>query len=153
MRISSSAKYTEDFTPPAQRHRPEADTLLLLHFDEATTSSIVSDTQATTSAYLFSRATGTVRKNISKLATMSVFDLGTFINYPDSVRVTYKAGYDLADVPNDLKLATMDLAKILYKQDQDKQSFTFEGESGDKAPLSSNFPAHVRRILDLYRII
>jgi hypothetical protein len=45
------------------------------------------------------------------------------------------------------------MIKLLYKQDQEKKGFSFEGERGEAYSLAGNFPPHIRRILDLYRII
>ena len=58
-----------------------------------------------------------------------------------------------SDVPNDLKVATMDYIKMLYKQTEANQRFGLQGESGGQFDLaSSGWPPHVRRILDMYRI-
>ena len=76
-----------------------------------------------------------------------------FQGYPSGVRVSYRAGYENNTVPYDIQMATLDFIKLLYKQDQDKKGFTFEGESGDKYPLAGSFPPHIKRILDMYRII
>jgi hypothetical protein len=51
------------------------------------------------------------------------------------------------------KWLLLDFIKLLYKQDQDKKGFSFEGEAGDKYPLAGSFPPHIKRILDMYRII
>jgi hypothetical protein len=77
----------------------------------------------------------------------------SFKPFPSAIKVQYKAGYEPSKVPFDIQLATLDFIKIIYKQDQEKKGFSFEGESGTKNNLSGNFPPHIRRILDLYRII
>ena len=56
-------------------------------------------------------------------------------------------------MPFDLKMATLDYIKILHKQDQDRSGFSFEGERADKYKLSADFPPHIRRVLELYRIV
>ena len=76
-----------------------------------------------------------------------------FCPFPSGVKVEYRGGYESGDVPYDLQMATLDVIKLIYKQDQEKRGFSFEGERGDKYPLAGNFPPHIRRILDLYRII
>ena len=50
-------------------------------------------------------------------------------------------------------MAVLDTVKLIYKQDQEKKGFSLEGERGDKYPLAASFPPHIKRILDLYRII
>lgn len=150
-RISTDSKYCAvNFTPP-QRHTPDEHTVLLLHFDEPNERGIVQDSHAAESDFIFTRDTGKIDVNVEKIGNTSIFGNAKFKSLPNAVKVTYKAGYDT--VPIDLKLATLDLAKILYKQDQDKQRFSFEGESGDKFTLSSNFPPHIRRVLDMYRLL
>jgi hypothetical protein len=73
--------------------------------------------------------------------------------YPNGIKVEYRGGYESGSVPYDLQLATLDYIKLIYKQDQDKKGFSFEGERGDRYNLSGNLPPHIRRILDLYRVI
>jgi hypothetical protein len=77
----------------------------------------------------------------------------SFQPFPNGVKVSYRAGYESGDVPYDLQMATLDFIKLIYKQDQEKKGFSFEGETGNKYALAGNFPPHIRRILDLYRII
>jgi hypothetical protein len=76
-----------------------------------------------------------------------------FAAFASGVEVSYRAGYSANRVPFDIQLAALDYIKILYKQTQEKQGISFEGESGDSFNLSGNFPPHIRRVLDLYRII
>ena len=76
-----------------------------------------------------------------------------FQPFPSGVTVSYRAGYESNEVPQDIQLATLDFIKLIFKQDQEKKGFSFEGERGDNFPLAGNFPPHIRRILDLYRII
>jgi hypothetical protein len=76
-----------------------------------------------------------------------------FSPFPSGVKVDYRAGYESNEIPQDIQLATLDMIKLIYKQDQEKKGFSFEGERGDNYPLAGNFPPHIRRILDLYRII
>lgn len=71
---------------------------------------------------------------------------------PGGVKVIYKAGY--ADTPADLKLAVVDLVTY-YHRNEHKQRQTLSGatqENQDKG-TSKGFPDHIRRVLDLYRLI
>lgn len=150
-RISNDSRYCNtNFTPP-NRHVPDEYTVMLLHFDEPNEVSSISDSHASDSDYVYTSDIGKIEINNGAINRASIFGSPKFKSYANAVKVEYKAGYTV--VPIDLKLATMDLAKILYKQDQEKQRFSFEGESGDKFTLSSNFPPHIRRVLDLYRLI
>ena len=72
-----------------------------------------------------------------------------------SVRVTYNAGY--AECPRDLKLAIFDLITY-YVKDEHKQRQTLggatlqnQGTSGMRT--STDFPDHIKRVLDLYRVV
>lgn len=72
-----------------------------------------------------------------------------------SVRITYNAGY--AECPRDLKLAIFDLITY-YVKDEHKQRQTLggatlqnQGTSGMRT--STDFPDHIKRVLDLYRVV
>lgn len=83
---------------------------------------------------------------------LGMFPLATFNNYSRGVRVEYNGGYDI--IPEDLKMVTLDFVKILHKDEQSSGSVSFQGESKSQFPItSSNFPPHIKRTLDFYRII
>ena len=72
-----------------------------------------------------------------------------------AVKITYNAGY--SETPKDLKLAIFDLITY-YLKDEHKQRQTLggatlqnQGTSGMKS--SSDFPDHIKRVLDLYRVV
>jgi len=72
-----------------------------------------------------------------------------------AVRITYNAGY--AECPRDLKLAIFDLITY-YVKDEHKQRQTLggatlqnQGTSGMRT--STDFPDHIKRVLDLYRVV
>lgn len=162
-RISTNARYLNSFTPPTHRFRPDNETAMLVHFDEKHNATIARDVSSERSEYNYSIDTGEITKDIGTSASyisanknypsMSLFGSPAFNPYPNGVKIEYRAGYSEDSVPYDLQLATLDFIKLLYKQDQEKKGFSFEGEKGDAFPLAGNFPPHVRRILDLYRII
>jgi hypothetical protein len=67
-----------------------------------------------------------------------------------AVKVSYRAGYE--ETPADLKLAVIDLVTY-YHKDEHKQSKSMSG-ANIQNPMgvnADNFPAHIRRILELYR--
>ena len=72
-----------------------------------------------------------------------------------SVKITYNAGY--ADCPRDLQLAIFDLITY-YLKDEHKQRQTLggatlqnQGTSGMRT--STDFPDHIKRVLDLHRVV
>lgn len=66
-------------------------------------------------------------------------------------KVTYQAGYD--DVPVDLALAVMDLITYYRKNDGAVHNQKTPGGGGSvqlEYIMNNNFPAHIKRVLDLY---
>lgn len=65
--------------------------------------------------------------------------------------VTYTAGYNT--VPGDLKLAVMDLVTYYRKNDASVHNNRTPGGGGSvqlEYIMNTNFPAHIKRVLDLY---
>ena len=166
MRISDKARYSGNFVPPTKRFRPDGDTLFLCHWDGKNGATEAKDVHAAVNDYNFSRDMGEVTRDTGSVGVRGSYPTvrnnypaltlsgpPSFAPFPSGVKVDYRAGYEAADVPQDIQLATLDMIKLLYKQVQEKKGFSFEGERGDNYPLAGNFPPHIRRILDLYRII
>lgn len=157
LRVSDIVRFSSNFAPPTHRYSTDDNTVLLMHFDEKPNVAYTTDSHATDHDFIFTRDTGEITKDIGSATRtypgMSIFGLPKFAPYPSGVKVEYRAGYEADSIPNDLTLATLDYIKILYKHEQEKSGFTFEGEKGDTFKLSGNFPPHIRRVLDLYRII
>jgi len=72
-----------------------------------------------------------------------------------AVQVTYKAGY--ASTPRDLQLALFDLVNY-YMKDEHKERRTLggaqlqnQGTAGIRT--STDFPDHIKRVLDLYKVV
>ena len=72
-----------------------------------------------------------------------------------AVRITYKAGY--STTPKDLQLALFDLVNY-YMKDEHKERRTLggaqinnQGTAGIRT--STDFPDHIKRVLDLYRVV
>jgi hypothetical protein len=72
-----------------------------------------------------------------------------------AVRITYNAGY--ASTPRDLQLAIHDLITY-YMKDEHKMrqslggaSLQNQGTSGNRN--STDFPDHIKRVLDLHRVV
>lgn len=166
LRVSSIARYNTNFTAPAYRFRPDSDVACLFHFDGQDNSTSAVDVHSEPNEYNFDRGTGRITRDVGtrnirrtyrsvqrSYPSLSLMGPTTFQPFPSGVRIEYRAGYELGSIPYDLQLATLDFIKLIYKQDQEKKGFSFEGERGDSFNLSSSFPPHITRVLDLYRII
>lgn len=72
---------------------------------------------------------------------------------PGSVKVTYKAGYEV--VPADLKLAVFDLItyylKDEHKERKSLQGATIQNQASTSQRNNVAFPDHIKRVLDLYK--
>lgn len=66
--------------------------------------------------------------------------------------VTYNYGYEV--LPDDLKLAILDLVKYYMRNDMAVHSNKAPGTTNVQLDYQTNaaIPAHIRRILDLYRV-
>jgi hypothetical protein len=156
LRISHIARYSSNFVSPEYQFSTDDSTVLLIHFDGANDTSNFADDHSTVEQFVFYPNTGEVTRNVGDGTgnfNLTIVGASIFKNYPRGVRISYKGGYESGNIPNDLLLATMDYAKMLHKERQESQGFTFQGENVQDRALSSNFPPHIRRILDLYRVI
>jgi len=155
VRISLIDRHTDDFIPPAFQHSTDDNTMLLIHFDGPNNTQQFSDEHATVEQFMLYPITGEITRNVGENTgnyDLSLVGANTFKNFPRGVKVDYKAGYDSGEIPYDLSLATIDYIKMLHKDRQESQGFTFQGENIQDRVLVSNFPPHIKRILDLYRI-
>jgi len=166
VRVSNIPRYSANFTPPTKRFRPDDDTVMLIHFDGSNDDTEAVDTHNKVNEYNFSRDMGEITRDTGAVGVRGTFPTVRnnypaltlagppgFAPFPSGLKVEYRPGYEAGEVPQDIQLATLDMVKLLYKQDQEKKGFSFEGERGEGYPLAGNFPPHIRRILDLYRII
>jgi len=105
--------------------------------------------------YIFYPETGEVSRDVNEGSgspDLSIFALPTFNNFSRGVKIEYNGGYDT--IPEDLKMVTLDFVKILHKDEQSSLSSSLSGETKTAFPITSaNFPPHIKRILDFYRII
>ena len=166
VRVSNIPRYSANFTPPTKRFRPDDDTVMLIHFDGSNDDTEAVDVHNKVNEYNFSRDMGEITRDTGAVGVRGTFPTVRnnypaltlagppgFAPFPSGIKVEYRAGYESGEVPQDIQLATLDMIKLIYKQDQEKKGFSFEGERGDNYPLAGNFPPHIRRVLDLYRII
>ncbi len=71
------------------------------------------------------------------------------VEHPNKYKVTYTAGYEV--LPEDLKLAIFDLIDYYYKNESvPKRMSNFVTIEYVK---TTDFPPHIKRVLDLYRSI
>ena len=166
VRVSNIPRYSAKFTPPTKRFRPDDDTVMLIHFDQDNDATEANDVHNKVNEYNFSRDMGEITRDTGAVGVRGTFPTVRnnypaltlagppgFAPFPSGVKVEYRAGYESGDIPQDIQLATLDMIKLIFKQDQEKKGFSFEGERGDNYPLAGNSPPHIRRVLDLYRII
>ena len=166
VRVSNIPRYSANFTPPTKRFRPDDDTVMLIHFDGSNDDTEAVDVHNKVNEYNFSRDMGEITRDTGAVGVRGTFPTVRnnypaltlagppgFAPFPSGIKVEYRAGYESGEVPQDIQLATLDMIKLIYKQEQEKKGFSFEGERGDNYPLAGNFPPHIRRVLDLYRII
>lgn len=74
-----------------------------------------------------------------------------FKEYLNGYKVTYFSGYET--VPEDLKLAVMDLVTYYRKNDASVHNNRTPGGGGSvqlEYIMNNNFPSHIKRVLDLY---
>ncbi|HIE78513.1 MAG TPA: hypothetical protein EYP92_06830 [Candidatus Thioglobus sp.] len=81
-------------------------------------------------------------------------DYSGLINFLSSnlfkgIRVKYRGGYDSINVPKDLKLATYDLITYYLRKEQSPRKSI--GDTSVEHVKSTDFPPHIKRVLDLYR--
>jgi hypothetical protein len=71
------------------------------------------------------------------------------INYPNYFKITYKAGYSV--LPGDLYIAALDLLPYYMKGESSPRKT--QSSVSIEYIRSSDFPHHIKRVLDLYRVI
>jgi hypothetical protein len=75
----------------------------------------------------------------------------TFPKYINGYKITYTGGYEI--LPEDLKVAVLDLVGYYLKNDMAIHSPKAPGTNSVQIEYvtSTNLPAHIKRVLDLYR--
>lgn len=66
-------------------------------------------------------------------------------------KITYVGGFD--EIPSALKLAAFDLVTYYYKRESTPRKIVGNQQSTNSEPEYNKLPAHIKRVLDLYRII
>jgi len=154
IRVTIDAKYAASFTPTTYQHPTDDNTVVLLHLDGSNNSTTIRDDSRADPQYIWDGGTGGIKRYIGGVRgtpDISVIPNIMFKDYPSGIKVTYDGGY--TTIPRDIKVATLDYIKILHKQTQENAGFSLSGESGKQHSLSANFPPHIRRVLEMYRIV
>jgi hypothetical protein len=155
LRIDHAANYTTTYTNPQYLLPANENTKLLLHFDGTNGSSEFVDESRMVNEFLFYPVTGEITFDSgygSGREDLGFFRPLKFDNYANGVRVIYNGGF--ASIPEDLKLAALEMSKIIYKGKSGSESMSLQGETQRSFAVSiDDFPPQVRRILNLYRLI
>lgn len=147
IRISHQAEYSANFAKPEYSIHISDGTKLLLPFN-----SDFKDYSRHINDYTFSPDTGQINFDIKDGAESNKlgFFPSRFKDFPRNIKVIYKGGFE--DVPEDIKLAVLELVKISYKGISGTASASTMGQSRQSYGLArDDFPPQVRRILSLYR--
>ena len=154
-KISHISEYTSNFTAPTFPTRIDENTKLMLRFDGANNTNTIADVSRKVNDFSFYPITGEVTFNTGYgggTEALGFFRPLKFFNFPKGVKVTYNGGF--TTVPSDLKLATLEMIKVIYKGRSGSESVRMQGEDINSHKLSlDGFPPQVRRVLNLYRLI
>lgn len=69
---------------------------------------------------------------------------------PNAVKITYTGGF--MQIPSELKLAVFDMMNMYLKNEAAAPKKT-QGFTSVEYITSSDFPSHIKRVLDLYRVL
>lgn len=85
--------------------------------------------------------------------TLDSITTSTFPRLLNGYRLTYTAGYEF--VPEDLKLALMDLVSYYMRADMAVKSTRSPGANTTQIEyvMNATLPSHIRRVLDGYRLV
>lgn len=155
LRIAYTADYTKPYTTSNFPPSSSAETKLLILFDGSNDSTTFADMSRVVNQFAFYKITGEVNFDTGDgggTPELKLFRPLKFKNYPNGVRVTYNGGF--TSVPDDLKLAILEMVKVVYKGRSGSERVSFQGESSQTHKLSvDDFPPQVRRVLNLYRLV
>jgi hypothetical protein len=155
VRITHSAQYTANYDYPNFPLPATGDTKLLMRFDGSNNSTTFFDLSRTVNQYAFYPITGEVTFDTGDgggKAELGFFRPLKFRNYPRGVQVQYSGGY--TSIPDDLKLAALEMIKVIYKGRSGSVRNTLQGDTSESHKLSiDDFPPQVRRVLNLYRLV
>jgi len=71
------------------------------------------------------------------------------VNSPNAYKIIYKGGY--SSTPTDLQIACLDLVEYYMKKESTPRKTS--GSVSIEYIRTNDFPAHIKRVLDLYRLL
>ena len=154
VRISWVDRYSSNFTALTSPLTSDEDTKLLLHFNEGQNKTQITDFSRKVNEFMWYADTGEINFDASRgggTPRLGFFNPRQFQNFANGVKVNYTGGF--ASVPADLKLAALEMIKILYKGRSGVSSARLQGDDSTSHELSlDGFPPQIRRVLNLYRL-
>jgi len=155
LRVSWIDRYNTTFTSYNDPLSSDEDTKLLLHFNEGQNKTNIEDYSRKVNDYIWYLDTGEVTFDTglgSGTPKLGFFTPKKALNYTNGVKIIYSGGY--STVPSDLKLAALEMIKVLYKGREGAKTVRLQGEDSTSHDLAMDgFPPQVRRVLNLYRLI
>lgn len=154
IRISlANARNNVDFAVQTYGYATDENTVLLLHFNGVKDSQSTIDSSRAREQYAWYPETGEVTKHVGEdtgRETLTILGPVKFTNYTRGLKITYNGGYDV--IPSDIKIATLDYIKELHKGIESR-AVSLQGESATAYDFTGGFSPHIRRVLDLYRVV
>lgn len=154
-RITHDAEYLRKFSAPSYSFSATPATKLLIKFDGDNNSTILYDDSRKVNEYVYYNNTGEVSFDVgsgSGNQELGFYNITTSSNFPRGVKVDYQGGF--SDVPSDLKLAVLELIKVIHKGRSGSERVSLGGDNSQSFSLSpDDFPPQVRRVLNLYRLL
>ena len=154
-RITHKAEYLANFTTYDYSFSTTPETKLLLRFDGNNGSTNIVDDSRRVNEYAVYKETGEISFDVGHgggTPELGFYTISTSSNYPKGVKVDYTGGF--TSIPSDLKLAVLEMIKIIHKGRSGTERAAMSGESHQSFLLSSDdFPPQVRRVLNLYKLV
>lgn len=154
LRVSWVDRYSSSFTSYLNSLSSDEDTKLLLHFNEGQDKTSIEDFSRKVNDFIWYGDTGEVTFDTglgSGTPKLGFFSPRKSLNYTNGIKVSYTGGY--SSIPADLKLAALEMIKLLYKGREGAKSVRLQGDDSTSHDLSlDGFPPQVRRVLNLYRL-
>lgn len=154
LRVSWIDRYSANFTTLTNPFSSDEDTKLLLHFNEGQNKTEIIDFSRKVNEYMWYAETGEINFDAGRgggTPRLGFFNPRQFQNFANGVKVNYTGGY--VSVPADLKLAALEMVKVLYKGRSGVSSARLAGDDSVAHELSMDgFPPQIRRVLNLYRL-
>ena len=154
LRVSWIDRYSTNFSPLTYPFSSDEYTKLLLHFNEGADKTDIYDFSRKVNDFIWYSDSGEITFDSglgSGNPKLGFFNPRKFNNYTKGIKVSYTGGF--SSVPSDLKLAALEMIKVIYKGRDGTKSVRLQGDDSTSLDLSlDGFPPQVRRVLNLYRL-